>query len=70
MNGNILKSKIKLNKDKQESLAKYLGITNPTLSLKINGKSDFLGSEIQLIKQRYNLTPDEIDEIFFDKESS
>lgn len=65
MNSNILKSKIKLNKDTQENLAKYLGITNPTLSLKINGKNDFLRAEIQLIKQRYNLTPDEIDQIFF-----
>lgn len=65
MNSNILKSKIKLNNDTQENLAKYLGITNPTLSLKINGKSDFLRIEIQLIKQRYNLTLDELDEIFF-----
>lgn len=65
MNSNILKSKMKLKNDTQEVLAKYLGITNPTLSLKINGKSDFLRAEIQLIKHRYNLTADEIDEIFF-----
>ena len=70
MNSNILKSKIKLNRDTQESLAEYLGITNPTLSLKINGKSDFLRTEIQLIKQRYNLTPDEIDTIFFNQQGS
>lgn len=65
MNSNILKSKIKLNEDTQEGLAEYLGITNSTLSFKINGKADFLRSEIQLIKQRYKLTPQEIDQIFF-----
>ena len=65
MNSNILKSKIKLNEDTQEELAEYLGITNSTLSFKINGKNDFLRAEIQLIKQRYNLTPQEIDQIFF-----
>lgn len=65
MNSNILKSKIKLNGDTQEELAEYLGITNSTLSFKINGKNDFLRAEIQLIKQRYNLTPQEIDQIFF-----
>lgn len=65
MNSNILKSKIKLNEDTQENLAEYLGITNSTLSFKINGKNDFLRAEIQLIKQRYNLTPQEIDQIFF-----
>lgn len=65
MNSNILKSKIKLNEDTQEELAEYLGITNSTLSFKINGKNDFLRAEIQLIKQRYKLTPQEIDQIFF-----
>lgn len=65
MNSNILKSIIKLNEDTQEELAEYLGITNSTLSFKINGKNDFLRSEIQLIKQRYKLTPQEIDQIFF-----
>ena len=49
----------------QEELAEYLGITNSTLSFKINGKNDFLRAEIQLIKQRYKLTPQEIDQIFF-----
>lgn len=65
MNSNILKSIIKLNEDTQEELAEYLGITNSTLSFKINGKNDFLRAEIQLIKQRYKLTPQEIDQIFF-----
>lgn len=65
MNSNILKAKIKLNQDTQEDLAEHLGITNSTLSFKINGKADFLRAEIQLIKQRYNLTPNEIDQIFF-----
>lgn len=36
-------------------LAYLLGINEATVSLKINGQSDFLLSEIQIIKRKYHL---------------
>ena len=36
-------------------IADLLGLSVATVSAKINGKSDFLLSEIQVIKEKYNL---------------
>lgn len=36
-------------------IAKFLGLNESTVSLKINGSSDFLLSEIQALKSRFNL---------------
>lgn len=36
-------------------IAELLGLSVATVSAKINGKSDFLLSEIQVIKEKYNL---------------
>lgn len=36
-------------------IAEFLGITTTALSFKINGKSDFSLSEIQALKNKYNL---------------
>lgn len=36
-------------------IAKFLGLNESTISLKINGSSDFLLSEIQALKSRFNL---------------
>lgn len=44
-------------------IAEILGITSTSVMHKINGKSDFLLSEIQLIKSEYQLT----DDIFFNQ---
>ena len=65
MNTELLKSIIVLNKDTQGELANYLGTTQGTLSFKITGKSDFTRSEIKRIKDRYNLTAEQVNEIFF-----
>lgn len=67
MNKNMLKSVMVLHSDTQETLAEYLGISAPTLSLKINetNGAEFNQSEIRKIKTRYKLTPDQIDQIFF-----
>lgn len=64
-----LKSIMTYNCDTQADLAKYLGISNQTFSRKINekGGSEFGSTEIRLIKSKYNLYPEEIDEIFFNK---
>ncbi len=42
-------------------IALFLGLNEATVSLKINGQSDFLLSEIQALKNKYNLNSD----IFF-----
>ena len=55
--------------DTQEGVAKYLGITQSTLSWKINGKAEFKQSEIKSLAERYLLSPEEIAEIFFEKEN-
>ena len=55
--------------DTQEEVAKYLGITQSTLSWKINGKAEFKQSEIKSLAERYLLSPEEIAEVFFEKEN-
>jgi hypothetical protein len=53
--------------DTQGTLAEAIGMTPPRLSSKItewNG-AEFTQSEIKIIKERYNLTNDEVDAIFF-----
>ncbi|SHK39495.1 hypothetical protein SAMN02745248_02450 [Hathewaya proteolytica DSM 3090] len=67
MNKLKLKSFMVLNCDTLETLSKALGITTVTLCYKMNEYkgSEFKQSEIASIKERYNLTPKEIEEIFF-----
>ena len=43
------------------TISELLGITPTSVMLKINGQSDFLLSEVQLIKSTYNIS----DDIFF-----
>lgn len=64
---NKLESKMRLYGDTQETLAKALGISIQRLNAKINccKGADFRQREIKAIKERYNLTSQEIDEIFF-----
>lgn len=65
MNSDLLKGKIRENGDTQEKLAVAIGISNSNLSDKINGKSSFRQNEILLIKERYSLTAEDVDRIFF-----
>lgn len=67
MNKNKFVSVMKLHGDTQESLAEAIGISVQRLNAKINstGGAEFIMSEIRAIKIRYNLTCQEIDEIFF-----
>ena len=64
MNTKLLRSKMVLFDDNNESLAEALGITPQAFSLKLNGNQEFKQSEIKAIKERYNLTPEEIVDIF------
>lgn len=65
MNKLALKAKMIINDDTGITLAKALDISETTLSAKLNGKAEFIRSEIAKIKERYDLTAEEIDDIFF-----
>ncbi len=67
MNKNFLESKMKFFGDTNADLAKAVGITQQTLSSKKNCTkgAEFLQSEIRAIKNRYNLSADEVEAIFF-----
>ena len=72
MNPNKLRSKMVLFGDTNTTLGKALGIAYQTFSAKINttNGAEFTQGEIQIMKDRYNLTAEEIDEIFFNQEVS
>lgn len=63
---NMLLSKMKLFGDRQQDLADALGLSLTRTNAKINNKNDaeFTMSEMQVIRNRYNLTPEEVDQIF------
>jgi DNA-binding XRE family transcriptional regulator len=67
MNKNLLVSKMKLHGDNQEDLAEYIGISLTTFNTKLNetGGAEFRQGEIQKIKEKYDLTSEEVDAIFF-----
>lgn len=72
MNVNKLWAEIKKNGDTQGELAKMMGVTRATLSNKMSekNKASFTQPEISFIKERYNLSPEEVDAIFFDEKVS
>lgn len=67
MNKNLLRSKMVLFGDTNETLATALGITPQRLSAKINttGGAEFVQREIKVIRDRYHLTDEETALIFF-----
>lgn len=66
MNSNLLRSVMALHGDTNVSLANFLGITEQSVSNKINEKgTEFKQGEICMIKARYNLDSDMVDRIFF-----
>lgn len=70
MNERLFRAKMAEYGDTQETLAEALGISRTRLNAKINGVADFRQMEILFIKGRYNLTPSDIDAIFFTKKVS
>lgn len=60
-------SKMKLFGDTQEILAEALGLSLSGLNAKINetNGSQFRLKEIKFFRNRWHLTPEEIDQIFF-----
>ena len=65
MNKKAFKSVMVYHGDTQKDIAAALKISEQTVGEKLNGVSDFKQSEIKIIIDRYNLTPVEVDEIFF-----
>ena len=67
MNKNMFVSKMKLFGDTQQVLADALGISLSRLNAKINetNGSQFRQNEIAFFRNRWHLTPDEVDQIFF-----
>lgn len=67
MNKNLLISKMKLFGDNQIDLARALGLSLTRTNAKINETdgAEFTKNEIGIIKIRYHLTAEEVDQIFF-----
>lgn len=66
MNSKLLRSVMVLNGDTNATLADYLGITEQSVSNKINENgTEFKQGEIAKIKARYNLESEMVDRIFF-----
>lgn len=67
LNRNKLKAIMALHGDTGNSLSNALGLSPQRFSKKLNEKqgAEFTQSEIQTMKIRYNLTAQQIDDIFF-----
>lgn len=66
MNGALLKSIMVLNGDTVRDLASYLNKSPQSVSDKINERgTEFRQGEIAMIKERYNLTAEQVEAIFF-----
>ena len=65
MNSSNLKAVMAKNDDTQEKLAEYLGLQVSSVNARINGKTEFRRSEINAIRERYQLSAKETMEIFF-----
>jgi predicted transcriptional regulator len=66
MNKELLRSIMVLHGDTNKDLAELLEISEQSVSGKINEKgTEFKQGEIAKIKDRYNLTPEQVESIFF-----
>ena len=66
MNKDLLRSVMVLFGDTNKTLAAYLGISEQSVCNKINENgTEFKKGEIAKIKERYRLTSDQVDRIFF-----
>ena len=66
MNTKLFRSIMVLNNDTNKSLAEFLQLSEQTVCNKINENgTEFRQGEIAMIRDRYNLTADQIADIFF-----
>ena len=56
---------LKKRKCTQLKLAKAIGLHNISLHNKLNGKTSFTASDISKIRDYFDMTPDEVVELFF-----
>lgn len=56
---------IKYNNDTSDDLIKYLGISSSSFYNKLNKRYEFTREEIFKIKEKYNLSPEQLNDIFF-----
>ena len=70
MNTSELKAAMARNNDTQEKLAAALGLQVSGVSERVRGNVEFRRSEINIIRSRYNLSPEETVKIFFDDDVS
>lgn len=66
MNKNLLRSIMVLHNDTNADLAEWLDISVQSISAKINENgSEFKQGEIAKIKEKYHLSPEQVEQIFF-----
>ncbi len=66
MNSKLLRSIMVLHNDTNRTLADYLGISEKSVSDKINERgTEFRQNEISAIIKRYSLTNEQVSDIFF-----
>lgn len=66
MNAPKLRSIMVLHGDTNKDLAEYLGITEQSVSNKINENgTEFKQGEIAKIRKKYNLSAEDVESIFF-----
>ena len=65
MNTKLLKATMVAHGDTQAQLADAIGISASNFNDKINGKVSFRQNDILAIKERYSLTAEDVDHIFF-----
>lgn len=70
MNKTLFKIFMIKNRDNQTTLAKAMGMAQSALNDRINGKTEFRANEINFIRKRWNLTDQEVVDIFFTAEVS
>ncbi len=61
----MLKSILVRHGDSVATLAEKMGLSQTSLYRRINGETDFDYKEIKVIKDIYDLSPEDIDAIFF-----
>ena len=65
MNSLEMKVVMKRNQDTQEKLAEALALPVSGVNARINGSIEFRSGEMKLIKERYNLSAEDVVSIFF-----
>lgn len=70
MNSAMMKAAIVQNGETQTILAEAMGMAQSALNARINGKIDFRSKEIEFIRNRYHLSQDMTDLIFFENKVS